>query len=89
MRADVALRPQEDYYYSEYTPAEQEQGHHLAASNFVSPLFRPCCTASLLPTLLQNKAGCLPCFDSLRQAPHAWLTVSCRGGLVSLENASW
>ncbi|CAL8471937.1 g11479 [Coccomyxa elongata] len=25
---------EEDYYYSEYTPAEREAGHHLAASNF-------------------------------------------------------
>ncbi len=27
---------EEDYYYSEYSPAEREAGHHLAASNFVS-----------------------------------------------------
>lgn len=32
---------EEDYYYSEYTPAEREAGHHLAASNFVSPLASP------------------------------------------------
>ena len=28
---------EEDYYFSEYTPAEREQGHHLASSKFVSP----------------------------------------------------
>ena len=33
-------RLQEDYYYSEYTPAEKELGHHLAASNFVSSPFQ-------------------------------------------------
>jgi NNP family nitrate/nitrite transporter-like MFS transporter len=25
---------EEDYYYAEYTPAERDAGHHLAASNF-------------------------------------------------------
>ena len=29
---------EEDYYFSEYTPAEREAGHHLASSKFVSPL---------------------------------------------------
>jgi hypothetical protein len=27
---------EEDYYFSEYTPAEREAGHHLASSKFVS-----------------------------------------------------
>ena len=27
---------EEDYYFSEYTPAEREAGHHLASSAFVS-----------------------------------------------------
>ena len=39
---------EEDYYFSEYTPAEREQGHHLASSKFVSPC--------LLPSMF-----CLPC----------------------------
>jgi len=30
---------EEDYYYSEYSPAEREMGHHLAASNFVSACY--------------------------------------------------
>ena len=29
---------EEDYYFSEYTPAEREAGHHLASSKFVSSL---------------------------------------------------
>lgn len=29
---------EEEYYFSEYTPAEREAGHHLASSNFVRPL---------------------------------------------------
>ena len=33
---------EEDYYYAEYSPAEREQGMHLAASNFVRPL--PICS---------------------------------------------
>lgn len=28
---------EEDYYFSEYTPAERKAGHHLASSAFVSP----------------------------------------------------
>ena len=28
---------EEDYYFAEYSPAEREQGMHLAASNFVRP----------------------------------------------------
>jgi len=32
---------EEDYYYSEYTPKEREEGLHLAASNFVRPGARP------------------------------------------------
>ena len=38
---------EEDYYFSEYTPAEREAGHHLASSKFVSSLPSACDTLPL------------------------------------------
>ena len=39
---------EEDYYYSEYTEAEREQGLHLASSHFVRLACLPDNTTSLL-----------------------------------------
>ena len=53
---------EEDYYFSEYTPAEREQGHHLASSKFVSPCplpsmaFAGCCAPALGHASMQRHA---------------------------------
>ena len=50
---------EEDYYYSEYTPKEREEGLHLAASNFVRPGARAAlkpCAKTLYKTLHHKRA---------------------------------
>ena len=53
---------EEDYYFSEYTPAEREAGHHLASSKFVS---------SLAPSLFWQSYS-LP----LKALPHVTFSAS-------------
>ena len=57
---------EEDYYYSEYSPAEREAGHHLAASNFVSAPAAPHCCVHVMRTICHTT----PCLLTHEEYQH-------------------